>query len=446
MKISSHEIQSNSYHQYEHRQSLRMQIGAKLQSRSALSGLRINGAPESIFSTMGDRTSISLGAKNKYMASSSFQMSKAVEISSANKNASSMEGEKQLVSRLVSHAAKGNAVFSEEAVLANVPTFSRQNPGLSLSPGGSLQVSAMTTHTLEEKEQTIVNTQGVIETQDGRKIKFGMHLAMERQFASERTSFQKIDTERLVDPLVIQFEDGPPSFSDKVFSFDLTGDGNEQTFQNIGKGSGFLAFDKNGDGKINDGTELFGTKSGNGFADLAKYDEDGNGWIDENDSIFEKLSIFRPGEKGKAEYQKGLLESNVGAIFLGQTTSQHSIVDEKGKTKGMVRSTGMFLKESGETGHVFQMDLAEINPKKQPKKNRVFTTLSNNHQKKEPEAKPLELVKNIISKLKTSMDTNYLLLDKKPNKSMFDMNEEMQKRMDELMAMFGFRSGFSQVA
>ncbi len=444
MKISSHEIQSSSYHQYENRQSLRIQIGARLQGRSALSALRINGAPEGVFSPFGDRATISLGAKNKYMASSSFQMNKAVEISSANKNAASMEGEKQLVSRLISHVAKGNAIFSEEAVLANVPTFSRQNRGLSLSPGGSLQVSAMTTQTLEEKEQTIVNTQGVIETQDGRKIKFGMHLAMERQFASERTSFQKINTDRLVDPLVIQFEDGPPSFSDKIFSFDLTGDGKEQTFQNLGKGSGFLAFDKNGDGKINDGTELFGTRSGNGFADLAKYDEDGNGWIDENDSIFEKLSIFRPGSDGEAEYKKGLLDSNVGAIFLGQARSQHSIVDEKGKTKGMIRSTGMFVKENGETGHVFQMDLAEIKPQKQ--KNRLFENLSNKQKKEEPEASPLELVKNLISELKTSIDTSYLFLDKKPEKSMFDMNEEMQKRMDELMAMFGFRPNFSRVA
>ena len=41
-------------------------------------------------------------------------------------------------------------------------------------------------------------------------------------------------------------------------------------------GSGYLALDKNGDGTINDGSELFGTRNGDGFADLAQYDEDGN--------------------------------------------------------------------------------------------------------------------------------------------------------------------------
>ena len=41
-------------------------------------------------------------------------------------------------------------------------------------------------------------------------------------------------------------------------------------------GNAFLSLDKNSDGIINDGSELFGAASGNGFADLAKYDEDGN--------------------------------------------------------------------------------------------------------------------------------------------------------------------------
>lgn len=42
-----------------------------------------------------------------------------------------------------------------------------------------------------------------------------------------------------------------------------------------------LSLDQNGNGEIDNGTELFGTKSGDGFADLARYDLDYNGWIDE---------------------------------------------------------------------------------------------------------------------------------------------------------------------
>ena len=78
--------------------------------------------------------------------------------------------------------------------------------------------------------------------------------------------------------------------SDQTFYFDLDADGEEEEISML-KGSGYLALDKNEDGIINDGSELFGTGNGDGFADLARYDEDGNGWIDENDSILSLIHI-----------------------------------------------------------------------------------------------------------------------------------------------------------
>ena len=65
-----------------------------------------------------------------------------------------------------------------------------------------------------------------------------------------------------------------PELSDQTFYFDLDADGKEEEISVL-NGSGYLALDKNGDGVINDGSELFGTKNGDGFADLARYDEDG---------------------------------------------------------------------------------------------------------------------------------------------------------------------------
>ena len=58
--------------------------------------------------------------------------------------------------------------------------------------------------------------------------------------------------------------------------------------------SAYLAIDANNDGLINDGSELFGTRSGDGFADLAKLDSDGNRWLDEADSQFDRLRIWQP--------------------------------------------------------------------------------------------------------------------------------------------------------
>jgi hypothetical protein len=56
--------------------------------------------------------------------------------------------------------------------------------------------------------------------------------------------------------------------------------------------------DRNGDGAIDHGRELSGATTGDGFAELAAYDEDGNGWIDENDSIYQHLRIWSKDAQG----------------------------------------------------------------------------------------------------------------------------------------------------
>ena len=55
-------------------------------------------------------------------------------------------------------------------------------------------------------------------------------------------------------------------------------------------------FDRNGNGKADNGSELFGVASGNGFADLRRLDEDRNGWIDESDAAFDRLQGLGPGD------------------------------------------------------------------------------------------------------------------------------------------------------
>jgi hypothetical protein len=57
--------------------------------------------------------------------------------------------------------------------------------------------------------------------------------------------------------------------------------------------SGLLVIDKNLDGKVNDGSELFGPSTGDGFEKLARYDEDRNGWIDEGAQHASLLDTLR---------------------------------------------------------------------------------------------------------------------------------------------------------
>ena len=159
------------------------------------------------------------------------------------------------------------------------------------------------------------------------------------------------------DPLMINLDTNIGSVSDQKFFFDLDSDGKEEEISFAGKDSGFLAWDKNGDGKINDGSELFGTKSGDGFKDLAEYDEDGNGWIDENDRIYSQLKVWTKDENGN-DRLIDLKDADVGAIYLRNADTQFSLKDDENKLNAEIKKTGIYLKEStGAVGTLNHVDL-----------------------------------------------------------------------------------------
>ena len=137
----------------------------------------------------------------------------------------------------------------------------------------------------------------------------------------------------------------------------VNADGTVENIHKLNAGSGYLALDQNKDGIINDGSELFGTKSGDGFADLAKYDEDHNGWIDENDSIFEQLKIWVQDGDGNGSLYS-LKEQNVGAICLNNAPTYINQYDKNGAVSAVIRSTGMFLFENGRAGTMQHLDMA----------------------------------------------------------------------------------------
>ncbi len=207
-----------------------------------------------------------------------------------------------------------------------------------------------------DREVTCFSTAGKVQTADGREIDFNLNLEMSREFTQVVNSTEYTRKTFCVDPLVINLEGNPASFSDKTFFFDLDADGEKEELSGLSKGSGFLALDKNGDGTINDGKELFGPQSGDGFKDLAAYDEDGNGWIDEGDSVFDRLKIWTLDENGK-ERLVGIGKAGVGAIYLGKADTKFSLNDmESNETQGIIRSTGIFLKENGGMGTVQHVD------------------------------------------------------------------------------------------
>ena len=206
-----------------------------------------------------------------------------------------------------------------------------------------------------ESEQMTFSAQGIVRTADGKEINLSLDLNMSRSLYE--MSYTSIRAGELIDPLIINYAGPAADLTETKYSFDLDADGKEDQISFAGRGSGFLALDKNGDGKINDGNELFGTKSGDGFKDLAAYDEDGNGWIDEDDEIFNKLRIWVKDENGNDKLLS-LGEVGVGAIYLGNVDSQIDIVGSDGQKNGQVSKTGIFLKENGQAGTIQHVDIS----------------------------------------------------------------------------------------
>ena len=225
------------------------------------------------------------------------------------------------------------------------------------APGRLMVRSVLQESTYREEEYAGFSAVGKVKTSDGRSIDFKIDVAMSRTFEmtfqKELTKVQKA----LKDPLVINFDAPAAQVRDQKFFFDLDSDGTQEEISVLEKGSGFLALDKNDDGRIGDGSELFGTGSGDGFRDLAAYDEDGNGWIDENDPVWSKLKIWTKDELGRDILYR-LADKNVGAIYLGNVSTDFSLVGNTGETEGIIRKTGVFLYENGLAGTIQHLDLA----------------------------------------------------------------------------------------
>lgn len=209
-----------------------------------------------------------------------------------------------------------------------------------------------------EREDTSFSTKGTVCTADGREISFNVNVEMSRSFSAYyEENYEQIQV-RMCDPLVINLEGDIAELTDQTFFFDIDADGERDEISRLGKGSGYLALDKNGDGIINDGSELFGARSGDGFGDLAAYDSDRNGWIDENDAIWEKLLIWTKDENGKDKCYK-LSEKGVGAICLTNTSTDFMLNSENNTPNGRIRKTGIYLYENGAAGTIQHLDVVK---------------------------------------------------------------------------------------
>lgn len=262
----------------------------------------------------------------------------------------------KLMARMLDYlSGAGNAQVTDLREVLRTDDVALTDKGAQTSRRSDMRWQSETIERLHEHEDTQFVSTGKIRTSDGRALGFNLELDMCRDFASERKNSQSGSVE-LCDPLVINFEGKALELSGKRFAFDLDVDGETEVIQGFG-GSGYLSIDRNGDGCINDGSELFGTRSGNGFADLASFDDDGNNWLDESDEIFNTLRVWQP-DAAEKEMLVSLRQKGVGAIYLGSTETPFALTDAENRLLANIRSSGVYLREDGRSGSVQQVDLA----------------------------------------------------------------------------------------
>ncbi|MBF0302189.1 MAG: VCBS repeat-containing protein [Desulfamplus sp.] len=244
---------------------------------------------------------------------------------------------------------------SSDSIPNNSLNSNAQSSQPTATPPRRVRITEFNSH--YESEVTQFNALGNVKTESGESINFKLHLDMKREFYSENRS-QIVGDSSLIDPLVVNFSGQPAELTDVKFKFDLNSDGKEEEIPWLSSGSGFLVFDKNQDGVVNNGKEMFGPASNNGFQELAQLDDDKNGWIDENDAAFEKLSIWS-GDTPENAQLKSLKESGVGAIAVTSTETEFTIKQQQSQnTLGQIRRTGIYLEENGKAGTIQQLDLA----------------------------------------------------------------------------------------
>ena len=214
------------------------------------------------------------------------------------------------------------------------------------------------TERIHESEATEFAAQGVIRKADGKSVEFSMALRMCREFSCERT---RSTTERVAlrDPLVINFEGTAARLSGARFVYDVDADGTPESLPALAEGSGFLAVDNNSDGVINDGSELFGAQSGDGFHDLKAYDTDANHWLDEADTGFAALRVWQIKADGEVNLFT-LAEKGIGALYLGSVDTPFSLKDAENNMLAAIRASGVYLTEAGTAGSLQQVDLGAL--------------------------------------------------------------------------------------
>lgn len=159
------------------------------------------------------------------------------------------------------------------------------------------------------------------------------------------------------DPLVLDLDgDGIElTRTEDGVEFDIDGDGVKEQTAFIKGDDALLYLDQNGNGTVDNGKELFGDQEGdaNGYSELARYDENNDGKIDDLDAIYTELRLWQDKNqdgKNQSTESMSLLEAGIKSIQLKYNEIMKD--DNKGNKIGQ---TSEFTRIDGSKGYSADM-------------------------------------------------------------------------------------------
>ncbi|MBF1042409.1 MAG: hypothetical protein HXL04_01815 [Candidatus Nanosynbacter sp.] len=182
-----------------------------------------------------------------------------------------------------------------------------------------------------------------------------------KSFSSVFTDYQDATTAPKVDPLILDLNgDGlaTTNLDQSDVYFDLDSNGFAERTAWIDANDGLLVLDRDGDGKITNGQELFGdqtllsngTRATSGFEALREFDDNKDGKIDASDIVYLKLKVWQDLNRdgvSQAEEMKSLADVGIKAINLNSTVT--GAADAMGNIQ---RRLGSFVKTDGSDGQI----------------------------------------------------------------------------------------------
>jgi len=195
------------------------------------------------------------------------------------------------------------------------------------------QIAALTTaqvHALTTEQVHALTTDQIagLETRDMAAMDMNQVAAFDTNTVGHMTSVQ-LDSFFAASPIVLDLDGNGVSTTaaSHGVNFDLNGTGNAQKVGWVSATDGLLVMDRNGDGKISDGTELFGvatknadgTRAGNGYAAMALEDSNHDGKLSAADQNWNKLQVWvDANQDGKTDGGElhGLAEFGVASLDL----------------------------------------------------------------------------------------------------------------------------------